>query len=732
MLTGMFCLSKKVVHLRYSWLNSLSSLELDGWEDLSHLDVSYNQLAILSMQPNTPISHLVYLDISGNRKLHSLQSIQVLQPSLRFLYAARCTLSDISALEDFQLLEVLDLERNILTSFVQRLPGLTKLNLRGNLISSLPDGICDAVGLVELNLQNLQLKSLPQEFGKLTNLERLNLRANKLANIAGVEKMTNLKFLDLTKPGNGISFTLCDLSRLANVTELRLVGMRLTEIPQSIMDLGSLFYLDLVQNSITSIPSSDTLLSHAVPWRRVNLAFNSLTEFPVPLLYLQGLEQICVRNNVFELPPHIDLLDPEDAIHVWRTTFNVTLTSSRRTSASSETLGALVGSELLHSFGPTSEQTDIQESIWFDLFSYRSEEKPSIPTPLNVIGELSRELIVDRIAGCLYGLALGDAIGLATEFMPKDMANFYYDNERGFDMKSFVHDQHRANFEAGDWTDDTDQCILILDNLVQHKGVFTPIPYAQSLKQWVNHGFSELNDEAGCGCGQHTYNVISHASFKAKPFAAASDVWEKSDRKSAPNGAVMRTAVLGCAQFWNLERIIADATAAAQVTHADPRCVASAVAVSSAISSLISADPSSTYADRVASALLTGQLSSKPFVDSCPTSQQEEFAHYYNANSTKALNLADGKSVGYTYKALGAGSFALRQARTESFETIITQITLEAGDADTNCAVAGALVGALIGFRALPAQWISQLRHTDWMNTKIKSLLDLYGICLEI
>lgn len=711
----------------------MAALELDGWEDLSHLDLSYNQLSTLSFQNNTPLSRLVYLDISGNKKLRTLQSIQVLQTHLRFLYAGRCQLSDASALEDFSLLEVLDLHDNLLTSFPARLPALQKLNLRGNLIDILPAGLCDAIGLLDLNLQGIQLKALPKNFGALSLLERLSLRGNRLSNVTGLEQLSNLRFLDITKPGNGISFTLCDLSALKNLSELRLVGMRLTEVPNSILDLPSLFYLDLNQNSITAVPHSDILLSHAVPWRRINISFNSLTEFPTALLYLQGLEHICARNNVFELHEAVASMDSADALTFWRKQFNISLTSSRRTSASSETLSALIaGSDLFRSTGPSSEQTDIQESLWFDLYSYRSEKKPAIQVPAAVMSELGRELILDRIAGCLYGQALGDAMGVSTEFMTKDVANFYHDTERGLNAEDFLPDQHRLAFETGDWTDDTDQTVLILDNLVQNNAQFEPVSFARSLQKWVNSGFPELADEAGCGCGSLTFNVIAHSSYKSKPHVAAAAVWEKSGKTAAPNGAVMRTSILGCAQFWNRQRVISDATAAAQTTHADPRCVASAVAVSAAVSSLISSDPSAPYNERIDAALTAALAASKPFVDSCPPEQQQEFAYYFEVKTLADLNLSESKFAGYTFKTMGAGFYALRQAHQATYDDIMTKIILEAGDADTNAAVAGALLGALLGFRLLPAQWVAQLRHTNWMNTKIKSFMDLYGICLEL
>ena len=40
----------------------------------------------------------------------------------------------------------------------------------------------------------------------------------------------------------------------------------------------------------------------------------------------------------------------------------------------------------------------------------------------------------------------------------------------------------------------------------------------------------------------------------------------------------------------------------------------------------------------------------------------------------------------------------------------------QAGDADTNGAVAGALLGCKIGFRHLPKTWLKGLKHKDWLD----------------
>lgn len=57
----------------------------------------------------------------------------------------------------------------------------------------------------------------------------------------------------------------------------------------------------------------------------------------------------------------------------------------------------------------------------------------------------------------------------------------------------------------------------------------------------------------------------------------------------------------------------------------------------------------------------------------------DELVWHLKAN-LRELKLDAGEAIGYTFKALGAGFWALRQ---EDFEYAITAISLEAGDADT-------------------------------------------------
>ena len=92
-----------------------------------------------------------------------------------------------------------------------------------------------------------------------------------------------------------------------------------------------------------------------------------------------------------------------------------------------------------------------------------------------------------------------------------------------------------------------------------------------------------------------------------------------------------------------------------------------------------------------------------------------------SVSALRALELDDGPSIGYTYKCLGAGLWALRSA--SDFKTTIRAVISEGGDADTNAAVAGALLGCRIGFSALPGEWVAQLEHRSWLEAHTQKML---------
>ncbi len=141
----------------------------------------------------------------------------------------------------------------------------------------------------------------------------------------------------------------------------------------------------------------------------------------------------------------------------------------------------------------------------------------------------------ERFLGTIFGQAVGDALGLSTEFMSKQEVDRFYPNGIE-DFSQIVQDDHRRRWQRGDWTDDTDMMLCILDSFVACQKVdFLDI--ARRFKEWMMNG--------GMGIGRHTYNVMALGDYTSNPQKAAEIIWKMEKKKAAANGAVMRTSVVG-------------------------------------------------------------------------------------------------------------------------------------------------------------------------------------------
>lgn len=78
------------------------------------------------------------------------------------------------------------------------------------------------------------------------------------------------------------------------------------------------------------------------------------------------------------------------------------------------------------------------------------------------------------------------------------------------------------------------------------------------------------------GIGRHTYQVLCLGDYVENPQKVAELIWKMSGEKSASNGVVMRTSVVGLLKK-DVEKHVAGIC---RLTHTDPRCVGASVIIS--------------------------------------------------------------------------------------------------------------------------------------------------------
>lgn len=82
-------------------------------------------------------------------------------------------------------------------------------------------------------------------------------------------------------------------------------------------------------------------------------------------------------------------------------------------------------------------------------------------------------------------------------------------------------DSHRCISERNDFTDDTDQLLLMLQSLQQTAdGILHPLNFAKKMAEWNDFGFPELGTPAR-GIGYTVGQVLGHNEFRTNPHKAA-------------------------------------------------------------------------------------------------------------------------------------------------------------------------------------------------------------------
>lgn len=318
---------------------------------------------------------------------------------------------------------------------------------------------------------------------------------------------------------------------------------------------------------------------------------------------------------------------------------------------------------------------------------------------MNMEHERSILTIKDKFEGCLYGQAIGDALGLGTEGLFKNEVDGYYpDGLTRYEQ--IISDRHRRRWHQGDWTDDTDMMLCIAKALVKHCGKVdeaTLRDIAQNFRDWA------LSSEC-MGIGALVNNVLLIGDYVDKPMEVAKLFWNLSNKKNAPNGGLMRTSVVGLLR----DNVTSAAEQICMLTHYDPRCVGCCVIVSEIIHSLVYQDILMTF-DQIKAIAAKYDERIIPFVDLA-----------LKSSDIGLLELDEQYSFGYTLKTLAAALWCYFHSK--DFVDGLYAVVNAGGDADTNAAAACSILGAKYGASSIPVYYKAHLWKRSEYDEIVKQM----------
>ena len=281
---------------------------------------------------------------------------------------------------------------------------------------------------------------------------------------------------------------------------------------------------------------------------------------------------------------------------------------------------------------------------------------------------------MDKVQGCLVGLAVGDALGAPLEFQSRAAVRKQYPTE----LREF---KSSRLWSAGEYTDDTQMALIIANSLVdQHK--LDPAAIAGGFQHWA-HSAKDV--------GLQTRAVLHMNGITEKPEVRAREYYRSHPDSSAGNGALMRCAPVALFHLSSRPMLIADSRKSARVTHADPKAQSSCVLLNLWI----------------AFAILTGVKDARSeALQQLPPAERMTWKRLMKIES---LTESEISSSGYTVHTLEAAAWSF--LTTSTFEDAVARAANLGDDADTVAAVTGALAGAYYGYESIPLQWRSGLLH---------------------
>lgn len=274
----------------------------------------------------------------------------------------------------------------------------------------------------------------------------------------------------------------------------------------------------------------------------------------------------------------------------------------------------------------------------------------------------------ETLRAAMYGLAIGDALGVPYEFKNRDT----------FECTGMTGGGTWGQ-PAGTWSDDTSMTLATLDSLNACHGEVSEDDMQRRFLDWKDRGLYAVDGKV-FDIGNTTSQALEMG-------------WGIDREDANGNGSLMRILPLAFAPcgFWDVQR-------ASAITHAHwMSCEACVIYVGIAKELLEGAD--------IDMAVLHWA--------------QKEYSPFDRLARLHGMRRDDIESDGFVVNTLEAALWCL--LHTHSYEdAVLTAVNL-GGDTDTTAAVTGGLAGILYGLEDIPVEWVEALRNRGEIDRLVDS-----------
>jgi ADP-ribosylglycohydrolase len=313
----------------------------------------------------------------------------------------------------------------------------------------------------------------------------------------------------------------------------------------------------------------------------------------------------------------------------------------------------------------------------------------------------------DSALGALYGLAIGDALGMPTQLMSRAAIATRYGALRSFEPADADHPL-AAGMPAASITDDTEQALLLAGLLIEGDGHVDAAVFARELVRW----------EEGMRA-KGSLDLLGPSTKRAVEAVIEGESIEESGRFGTTNGAAMRIAPIGIVvDSSDLAAIVDRVVEASRASHNTGVAIAGASAVAAAVSAGIDGANLEDAIGLAAAAADLGVQRGYWVAAADVASRIRWTAELVDRTDTEGSLTRIYELIGTSLasqESVPAAFGILRLFPSDPWEACLAAASL-GGDSDTVAAMVGAIGGAIYGVDALPEaarRIVTRVNHLD-------------------